>query len=130
MTSPFPDQRPARVRVEWGLTGALQLLGPDGSASLVVVVDVLSFSTAVTVACDQGVVVHPYPHRDRAGAEALAARLGAALAQPRGDGRLSLSPASLLRLRGGRLVLPSPNGATVAHGLAGTGATVAAASRR
>ena len=41
--STFPDQRPARVRLEWGLTGALQLLGPDGSASLVVVVDVLSF---------------------------------------------------------------------------------------
>ena len=72
--TPFPDQRPARVRLEWGLTGALQLLGPHGSASLVVVVDVLSFSTAVTVACEQGVVVHPYPHRDPAGAEALAVR--------------------------------------------------------
>ena len=94
------------------------------------VVDVLSFSTAVTVACEQGVVVHPYPHRDPAGAEALAADLGAVLAQPRGDGRLSLSPASLLHLRGGRLVLPSPNGATIAHGLASTGATVVAGCLR
>jgi len=127
---PFPDQRPARVRLEWGPTGALRLLGPDYSASLVVVVDVLSFSTAVTVACEQGVVVHPYPHRDPTGAEALAANLGAALAQPRGDGRLSLSPASLVHLRGGRLVLPSPNGATIAHGLARTGATVVAGCLR
>lgn len=130
MLSPLPDQRPARVRLEWGLTGALHLLGPDASASLVVVVDVLSFSTAVTVACGQGVVVHPYPHRDPAGAQALAAQLGAALAQPRGDGRLSLSPASLLGLHGGRLVLPSPNGATVAHGLASTGAAVVAGCLR
>ncbi|WP_222594542.1 2-phosphosulfolactate phosphatase [Cellulomonas xylanilytica] len=130
MIATLPDQRPARVRLEWGLTGALHLLGPDGSASLVVVVDVLSFSTAVTVACDQGVVVHPYPHRDPAAADALAARLGASLAQPRGDGRLSLSPASLLDLRGGRLVLPSPNGATIAHGLASTGATVVAGCLR
>jgi 2-phosphosulfolactate phosphatase len=130
VSSRFPDQRPARVRLEWGLTGALQLLGPDGSASLVVVVDVLSFSTAVTVACEQGVVVHPYPHRDPAGAEALAANLGADLAQPRGDGRLSLSPASLVHLRGGRLVLPSPNGATIAHGLASTGAAVVAGCLR
>lgn len=130
MTRNLPDQRPARVRLEWGLAGARQLLGPDGSASLVVVVDVLSFSTAVTVACEQGVVVHPYPHRDPAGARALAARLAAALAQPRGDGRLSLSPASLLGLQGGRLVLPSPNGATIAHGLADTGAAVVAGCLR
>lgn len=126
----LPDQRPARVRLEWGLTGARHLLGPDGSGSLVVVVDVLSFSTAVTVACEQGVVVHPYPCRDPEGATALAAQLGAALAQPRGDGRLSLSPGSLQQLRGGRLVLPSPNGATIAHGLASTGATVVAGCLR
>ena len=84
----------------------------------------------MTVACEQGVVVHPCPHRDPAGAEALAAGLGAALAQPRGDGRLSLSPASLVHLRGGRLVLPSPNGATIAHALASTGATVVAGCLR
>ena len=126
----LPDQRPARVRLEWGLTGALQLLGADGSASLVIVVDVLSFSTAVTVACEQGVAVHPYPYRDTAGAQALASRLGAALARPRGDGRLSLSPASLRHMDGGRLVLPSPNGATIAQGLAGTGATVVAGCLR
>ncbi|MBO3086005.1 2-phosphosulfolactate phosphatase [Cellulomonas sp. zg-ZUI188] len=121
---PLPDQRPARVRLEWGLTGARALLGADGSACLVVVVDVLSFSTAVTVACERGTVVHPYPYRDPAGASALAARLGATLAGPRGDGRVSLSPSTLRHLRGGRLVLPSPNGATIAHGLAGTGAVV------
>ena len=35
-----------------------------------------------------------------------------------------------MHLRGGRLVLPSPNGATIAHGLAGTGATVVAGCLR
>ena len=130
MRTTLPDQRPARVRLEWGLTGALHLLGADGSASLVVVVDVLSFSTAVTVACEQGVVVHPYPHGDPAGAQTEADRLGAALARPRGDGRLSLSPDSLRQLGGGRVVLPSPNGATIAHGVARTGASVVAGCLR
>ncbi|WP_307858158.1 2-phosphosulfolactate phosphatase [Cellulomonas fulva] len=126
----LPDQRPARVRLEWGRAGALALLGAHAPGTLVVVVDVLSFSTAVTVACERGVVVHPYPDRDADGAQALATRAGAALASPRRDGRLSLSPASLAGAEPGRLVLPSPNGATITHALAGTGATVVAGCLR
>ncbi|QCB94824.1 2-phosphosulfolactate phosphatase [Cellulomonas shaoxiangyii] len=118
---PLPDQRPARVRLEWGAGGASALAGVG---TLAVVVDVLSFSTAVTVACAGGTVVHPYPLRDPAGAAALAARLGATLAARRGDGRVSLSPASLRGLGPGRLVLPSPNGATVSLAAAAAGAGV------
>ena len=94
---PSPDQRPARVRLEWGLTGALQLLGPDGSASLVVVVDVLSFSTAVTVACEQGVAstptrtaTPPVPTRSPDGSapswHGRAGTTGSASRRPRCDG--------------------------------------------
>lgn len=126
----LPDQRPSRVRLEWGPTGARALVGEGATATLVIVVDVLSFSTTVTVACEQGTVVHPYPHRDRAGAQRLARLVGATLARPRGDGRISLSPASLTHAAVDRLVLPSPNGATIAHTLLSAGAPVVAGCLR
>lgn len=69
-------QRLWGVRLEWGSAGAVAL-GP-GSAC-VVVVDVLSFTTAVSVAVEAGTRVLPYPWRDGGAAE-FAARQGAALA--------------------------------------------------
>ncbi|MHA3702100.1 2-phosphosulfolactate phosphatase, partial [Jatrophihabitans sp. YIM 134969] len=60
---------------------------------------------------------------------------GAGAGAGAGAGDISLSPATVLRAAAAgtlpqRLVLPSPNGATVAHGLATTGVTVVAASLR
>jgi 2-phosphosulfolactate phosphatase len=102
------DQGAFDVRCEWG---------PDGVNALAdcrtfIVVDVLSFSTCVSVAVQRQVVVFPYGWKD-AGASKHAERHDAILAGPRGAG-YSLSPASVLAApRGMRLVLPSPNGATV-----------------
>jgi len=84
-----------------------------------VIVDVLSFTTAIDIATARGGVVFPYPLKDEPAAS-YAASLNAHLASAdRGRG-YSLSPASLRELPSGyRLVLPSPNGAalsfTVAH---------------
>ena len=95
------------VRCEWG-ERAVTLLAP--LVDVVVIVDVLSFSTCVEVAASRGAVVLPYPSKDAAAA-AFARDAGAALAGERGTGP-SLSPASLLAIAAGtRLVLPSPNGA-------------------
>src|SRR4051812_34466512 len=93
-------QGPALVRFEWGPTGAAQLAGPADHA---VVVDVLSFSTAVDVAVGRGIEVFPYRWHD-ATATAFAAERQAALAVGRAEGRrtggVSLSPASVARSEG------------------------------
>lgn len=132
---PAHSQDHHRIRLEWGATGARELTAyAVGQGDVVaVVVDVLSFTTCVSVALDAGTAVHPYRWND-ASAEAFAAERGAVLALPRqqaGPGDVSLSPASLRAAGGiGEVVLPSPNGSTVSALLEGAGATVVAASLR
>ena len=98
------------IRCEWGLRGA-EVLAPLCDA--VVVVDVLSFTTAVSVAVNRGGVVFPYRWKDDSRI-AFAQEVGAVLAGPRGTGTYSLSPLSLNAVKSGeRIVLPSPNGSTI-----------------
>ncbi len=121
-----------QVRLDWGPAGAATL-----GADVVVVVDVLSFSTAVTVAVDRGTRVIPCPWSDERAA-ALAAAHGATLAVGRLEATRagavvapSLSPAGLLVAPSvPRLVLPSPNGSSIAAVLADAGAGVAAGCLR
>lgn len=77
-------QSGAGIRVEWSQAGA-RTLGPHSAA--LVVVDAVSFTTAVPVAVDAGIAVLPHPWRD-GGAEEFAARHDAALAV----GRRAISP--------------------------------------
>lgn len=126
-----PEHRQARypTRCEWGLDGARAIAS---GADIVVVVDVLSFTTCVTVAADRGVEVFPHRWRDESAAD-LAAEHDAALAVGRstaGPGEVSLSPGTIRAAGLTRLVLPSPNGSTIVHELAESGATVLAASLR
>ena len=109
-----PASAPPRVDLEWGLQGARYL---GNGADAIVVVDVLSFCTSVTVACERGACVWPHPGGEEA--HALARSLEAVLAGTRSHrGGPSLSPTSLLDLPDrSRLVLPSPNGAALAHAL-------------
>jgi 2-phosphosulfolactate phosphatase len=135
-------QREYAVRMEWGLRGAEEIVRDTDYA---VIVDVLSFTTAVSVAIDQGAEVFPYPWRDRS-AEAFASRHGAVLAVGRSEAALadigsrrtdgapplvSLSPASIRTARGlDRIVLPSPNGSALSSGLARSGRQIVAACLR
>ena len=120
------------VRFDWGPTGARAT-----RAEVSVVVDVLSFSTAVTVAVERGMRVFPY-RWNSASAGDFAARHNAVLAvgrleatQPGALPAPSLSPAGLLQCPvAPRLVLPSPNGSTIAAALDEGGATVAAGCLR
>lgn len=127
--SPF-DQIAHRVRLEWGPVGAAHLAR---DATVCVVIDVLSFTTAVSVAADRDVAVIPYLWLDDAAAD-VARREGATLAVPRpvaGPEDVSLAPASLRSAPPMEaVVLPSPNGSTLAVSLAGIGARVVAASLR
>lgn len=119
------------VSFGWGPVEA-RVLAP--AAACVVVVDVLSFTTAVGVAVEGGTAVLPYRWRD-ATAAAYAREKDAVLAVGRreatGAHPWSLSPAALRTAPGPpRLVLPSPNGSTIAAEAAERGATVVAASLR
>lgn len=102
---------------------------------MIVIVDVLSFCTCVDVAAGRGAAVLPYRWRDDTAAF-YAREQGAVLADMhRSPGRYSLSPASLADIAPGtRLVLPSPNGASLslraAEIAAANGARVVAACLR
>lgn len=104
------DQSEFDIRCEWGEQGVLQL-APN--SDVVIIVDVLSFSTCVSIATTRGAVVYPF-RGNSDDAAAFARSLNAELAGRRGHGRFSLSPASLVQVAAGlRLVLPSPNGSTL-----------------
>jgi 2-phosphosulfolactate phosphatase len=130
------------VRMEWALRGAKEI---TQDADCAVIVDVLSFTTAVSVAVDQGAEVFPYPWRDGS-AEAFARRHGAVLAVSRTEAALanaaprradgtrplvSLSPASIRAAPGlDRIVLPSPNGSALSTALALSGRQIVSACLR
>jgi 2-phosphosulfolactate phosphatase len=99
------------VALEWGPVGARTLAE---RSDVVVVVDVLSFSTAVTIAVERGAKV--WPHTGGESARQLARDIDAVLAGTRSSHEgLTLSPASLLGVdRDTRLILPSPNGSSIA----------------
>ncbi len=104
------------VRFDWGPTGAAAIAA---GADLAVVVDVLSFTTTLSVAAERGVTVFPYRWRD-ATAEQYAADRDATLARGRSQGSgVTLSPASVLAAPElEKLVLPSPNGSSISFDLA------------
>lgn len=98
----------ATAHCEWGLNGVLSLRERVG---VVVIVDVLSFSTAVDIAVARGAFIVPFPLGSGEAAAIAAHASGALLASPRRDGQYSLSPASLQTIPAGtKLLLPSPNG--------------------
>jgi 2-phosphosulfolactate phosphatase len=119
VTSAHLGQRDASYRFDWGLDG---LRTHAATSDVVVIVDVLRFSTAVCCAVDAGMTVWPYPWNDD-GARTFAARHHAVLAGRREHGELSLSPTDLMHgPPGTHLVLPSPNGSTLAGAAQAMGA--------
>jgi 2-phosphosulfolactate phosphatase len=125
------NQSDYRIRLDWGPTGAAAIAP---GAEVIAVVDVLSFTTTLTVAVERGIPVLPF-RWGSADAARSARRHGATLAvgrsQVAGPGQVSLSPGTILRSEGiERLVLPSPNGSTIAARLAGTGVSVIGVSLR
>jgi 2-phosphosulfolactate phosphatase len=56
-----PRQSPYAVRFDWGRRG-VDAIAAD--ADVAVVIDVLSFTTTLTVAVDAGITVFPYDRND------------------------------------------------------------------
>jgi 2-phosphosulfolactate phosphatase len=134
VTSPEQGQASYALRLDWGPSGAAALVADARPGDVAVVVDVLSFTTTLSVALEHGVLVHPYPWADTSAAS-YAADHDAVLATGRREGlasgSVSLSPVSFDGVNGiERVVLPSPNGASISRGLADAGVTVVGACLR
>jgi 2-phosphosulfolactate phosphatase len=113
------------IRCEWG-ENAVRLLASSSDA--VVIVDVMSFCTCVSIAVSRGATVFPWPGDAETAAD-FALSIGAELAGPRDSAKYSLSPRSMRNVPSGlRLVLPSPNGSALSLA-AGTTTTLAGCLR-
>lgn len=121
----FTNQDGFSARFEWGESG-LMALAPH--VDIVVIVDVLSFSTSVAIACERGAEIQPVASRERASEIAL--KHGALMAGS-ADVSWSLRPTSMVAIPNGtRLVLPSPNGARLTALAEESSATVLVGSLR
>ncbi|MGJ9412850.1 2-phosphosulfolactate phosphatase [Aeromicrobium sp. CF4.19] len=117
------------VRFEWGRTGGLVV---GERADVAVVVDVLTFTTTLTLAVERGTVVVPHP-QDEPDLAAVAAQQGAVLAGDRGSGtdQPTVAPSSIVASDPvDRLLLPTRDGAGLCADLQSVATTVVAAGLR
>lgn len=104
------DQSEYVVRCEWGAKG-VEALAP--LSDVVVIVDVLSFSTSVDISVSRGATVFPYRWRDERVYE-YSRKVKAEVANCQNQNGYSLAPSTLENLpKNYRIVLPSPNGSTL-----------------
>ena len=98
------------IRLEWGEQG-VNLLTPI--SDVIVIVDVLSFTTCVEIATSRKAIIYPYRGKLEMAGE-FARSVGAELAEKNRGAKYSLSPLSMTKIPAGiKLVLPSPNGSTL-----------------
>jgi 2-phosphosulfolactate phosphatase len=114
------------VRFEWGLHGLKAL----SECRSFIIIDILSFTTCVSIALARKAVVYPYRWKGQT-AQIFADEQQAILPEMRDiKGAHSLSAKSLLEIQPGtRIVLPSPNGATLAMEAAELGEVLVASFR-
>lgn len=104
------DQTGYDIVCEWSTEG-VSMLAP--TADVVIVIDVLTFTTCVEFATNQGGIVYPYRWKDETTYD-FAEKVNADVADGNNRNGYSLSVVTLRNLSAGtRLVLPSPNGSTV-----------------
>src|SRR4028118_1114979 len=96
------DQAGYDIVCEWGAEG-VSMLAP--TCDVVIVVDVLSFTTAVEIATSQGATIFPYRWKDETTRD-FAATVNAKVADRDNPNSFNLSPSSLQNLpKNTRLVL-------------------------
>src|SRR5262245_33935695 len=119
------SQTPFNIRCEWGDKG-VSLLAPV--SDVVIIVDVLSFSTSVEIATSHLARVYPFRWNDATLAES-AGSVGAQIASKNSPSPYGLSPSSLTSLPANiSLAMPSPNGSELSL-LTGATTTVAGCLR-
>ncbi len=109
----FYNQSNFEIRCEWGKKGVEQLAP---ISDVVIIVDILSFSTCIEIAVSRNAIVFPCDWENKS-AQEFARSVNAELATKRAGTGYSLSPASLSQIpENTRLVLPSPNGSSLSLG--------------
>ena len=106
------NQNEYDIRLEWGQKGVEEL---SIISDVVIIIDILSFSTCVDIVTNNYASVIPYKWKDETAVE-FAKGKNAILADHRRQNSTSysLSPTSLLNVkREEKIVLPSPNGSTL-----------------
>lgn len=99
------------IRCEWGSEGLKNLAD---SCSSLIIIDVLSFCTAIDVCIARGALVYPYPHKTDTAHQFAGDKNATLASSERSTHKYSLSPTSLKEIPPGtRLVLPSPNGSAL-----------------
>lgn len=107
----FPSDSNSRCQLEWGPEAAENAAR---RGDVVVIVDVLSFSSAVVTAVQHGGYIYPCSQGDdpRQAARAVGAEAAVRRTEVPAKGRYSLSPLTYLEMTAGTgVVLASPNGA-------------------
>ncbi|ANX13522.1 2-phosphosulfolactate phosphatase [Fictibacillus arsenicus] len=109
----FFDQSPYEIKLEWGIRGAREAAKRE---EILIIVDVLSFSSTVIAALENEAVIYPFPPPINEKAKKYADQLGAELVVGRAEaietGKHSLSPNSFTADDCGKsYVLCSLNGA-------------------
>ncbi|HUY27419.1 MAG TPA: 2-phosphosulfolactate phosphatase [Candidatus Binataceae bacterium] len=125
------DQSGFDAQFEWGPDGAREL---GRGARVMIVVDVMSFSTAIDVAVSHGATAYPCQFAGGAANE-LARRVGGIETVARlattSQSPFSLSPPTMAHAQPGmKIIVASPNGAQVSLAAAQSGATVMAGCLR
>ncbi|AKG21428.1 2-phosphosulfolactate phosphatase [Calothrix sp. 336/3] len=109
----YYNQSQFEIRCEWGQKGVEKLAK---ISDVIIIVDILSFSTCVEIANSRNAIIFPCD-RSQEFASEFAHSVNAELAKKRGDRGYSLSPTSLMKIsKHTRLVLPSPNGSSLSLG--------------
>ena len=106
------NQNEYDIRLEWGQKGVEEL---SVISDVVIIVDILSFSTCVDIVTNNSASVIPYKWKDKTAVE-FAKRKNAILADHirQYSTSYSLSPTSLLNVKKEeKIVLPSPNGSAL-----------------
>lgn len=99
------------IHCEWGIKG-IELYAP--LSDVIIIVDVLSFSTAVDIACNNGAQVYPFQWKDERLLHYSESKNAIPANPIRNYKEFSLSPYSLEEIPSlTKLVLPSPNGSTL-----------------
>ena len=104
------NQQKYDLRFEWGIQGIHQLAP---ISDVIIIVDILSFTTSVEIATSQDAVVFPYQWADKSVYD-FAASVEAIVAHRANPAGIGLSPSTLAQLPAqSRVVMPSPNGSTL-----------------